>query len=143
MEPMSVRIEHYKEGLAHFGQNEFVEAIECYRRALEEDADWVDVLHALAMAQMNSGAGKAAVATGLRLVELDPDDAFAHTSLSIFYMRLSNDAEKAGEEAEAKRLIDLAEKEGAEARMISWKDELKENPDAPPPAEPGSMKVME
>ena len=42
-----------------------------------------------------------------------------------------------------KRLIELAEKEGAEARMISWKDELKENPDAPPPAEPGSMNVVQ
>jgi tetratricopeptide (TPR) repeat protein len=140
---MSERVEHYKEGLAHFGRNEFPEAIECYNRALEEDPDWVDCLHAVAMAQMNSGDGKTAVATGLRIVELDPDDAFAHTSLSIFYMRLSNDAEKAGEEAEAKRLIDLAEKEGAEARMISWKDDLKENPDAPPPAEPGSMNVVE
>ena len=86
---MSERIEHYKRGLTHFGQNEFTEAIECYNAALEEDADWVDVLHALAMSQMNSG------------------------------------------------------EEGAEARMISWKDELKENPDAPPPAEPGSMNVVQ
>ena len=140
---MSERIEHYKKGLEHFGQNRFTEAIECYNTALEEDADWVDVLHALAMAQMNSGDGEAAVATGLRIVELDPDDAFAHTSLSIFYMRLSNDAEKAGDEEEAKRLIGIAEKEGAEARMISWKEDLKENPDAPPPAAPGSMKVVE
>ena len=140
---MSDRIEHYKEGLGHFGQNKFIEAIECYNRALEEDADWVDCLHALAMAQMNSGDGEAAVATGLRIVELDPSDAFAHTSLSIFYMRLSNDAEKGGEEAEAKRLIELAEKEGAEARMISWKEELRENPDAPPPGPPGSMNVVQ
>lgn len=140
---MSDRIEHYKQGLAHFGQNEFTEAIECYGRALEEDNDWVDVLHALAMAQMNSGDGDAAVVTGLRIVELDPADAFAHTSLSIFYMRLSNDAEKGGDEAEAKRLIDLAEKEGAEARMISWKEELKNNPDAAPPGPAGSMNVVQ
>ncbi len=140
---MSEGLEHYKQGLSHFGQNEFVEAIECYNRALEGDPDWVDVLHALAMAQMNSGDGEAAVATGKRVVELDPNDAFAHTSLSIFYMRLSNDAEKAGDEAEARRLIELAEKEGSEARMISWKEELKENPDAPPPAAPGSMNVVQ
>jgi tetratricopeptide (TPR) repeat protein len=140
---MSERIEHYKEGLGHFGQNKFIEAIECYNRALEEDADWTDCLHALAMAQMNAGDGEAAVATGLRIVELDPNDAFAHTSLSIFYMRLSNDAEKGGDESGAKRLIDLAEKEGAEARMISWKEELKENPDAPPPGPAGSMDVVQ
>ena len=140
---MSEGLEHYKQGLSHFGQNEFVEAIECYKRALEGDPDWVDVLHALAMAQMNSGDGEAAVATGKRVVELDPNDAFAHTSLSIFYMRLSNDAEKAGDEAEARRLIELAEKEGSEARMISRKEELKENPDAPPPAAPGSMNVVQ
>ena len=39
--------------------------------------------------------------------------------------------------------IEAAEKEGAEARTISWKEELKENPDAPPPAEPGSMNVVQ
>ena len=140
---MSEHIEHYKEGLGHFGQNRFAEAIECYNKALESDPDWVDVLHALAMSQMNLGDADTAIATGQRIVELDPDDAFAHTSLSIFYMRLSNDAEKGGDEAEAKRLIELAEKEGAEARMISWKEELRENPDAPPPGPPGSMNVVQ
>ncbi len=140
---MSEHIEHYKEGLGHFGQNRFAEAIECYNKALEHDPDWVDVLHALAMSQMNSGQADIAIATGQRIVELDPEDAFAHTSLSIFYMRKSNTAEAAGDADEAKRLIDLAEKEGAQARMISWKEELKTNPDAAPPEAPGSMNVVQ
>jgi len=140
---MSEHIEHYKKGLEHFGQNRFKEAIECYNAALESDADWVDVLHALAMAQMNSGDADTAIATGQRIVELDPDDAFAHTSLSIFYMRKSNTAEANGDEGEAKRLIELAEKEGAQARMISWKEELKTNPDAPPPSTPGDINVVQ
>jgi tetratricopeptide (TPR) repeat protein len=140
---MSEHIEHYKKGLEHFGQNRFTEAIECYNKALEHDPDWVDVLHALAMSQMNSGQADIAIATGQRIVELDPEDAFAHTSLSIFYMRKSNTAEAAGDADEAKRLIDLAEKEGAQARMISWKEELKSNPDAPPPEAPGSMNVVQ
>ena len=58
-------------------------------------------------------------------------------------MRKSNTAEANGDEGEAKRLIELAEKEGAQARMISWKEELKTNPDAPPPSTPGDMNVVQ
>jgi tetratricopeptide (TPR) repeat protein len=140
---MSEHIEHYKEGLGHFGQGRFKEAIECYNKALEHDPDWVDVLHALAMSQMNLGDADTAISIGQRIVELDPGDAFAHTSLSIFYMRKSNSAEAAGDADEAKRLIDLAENEGAQARMISWKEELKTNPDAAPPEASGGMNVMQ
>ena len=66
---------------------------------------------------------------GKRIVELDPDDAFAHTSLSMFYQR--------------KGMIDEAEAEGAKARMLSWKEELRKNPDAPPPGPAGSMNVIQ
>ena len=39
--------------------------------------------------------------------------------------------------------IEEAEKEGAKARMLSWKEELKKNPDAPPPGPAGSMDVIQ
>ncbi len=39
--------------------------------------------------------------------------------------------------------IEDAEREGAKARMISWKEELKKNPDAPPPGPAGSMDVIQ
>jgi hypothetical protein len=84
-----------------------------------------------------------AIVIGQRICELDKDDAFAHTSLSIFYQRQSAAAEKDGDEAKARELIDLAEKEGARARMISWKEELKTNPNAVPPGPAGSMDVIQ
>ena len=59
----------------------------------------------------------------------EPDDAFAYTSLSIFLQR--------------KGLVPEAEKAAAKARMISWKEELKKNPNAPPPGPPGSMNVVQ
>ncbi|MCB9914616.1 MAG: tetratricopeptide repeat protein [Planctomycetes bacterium] len=126
---MSTRLEHYKRGMALFGENKFSEAIEAYRAALVEDPDWTDGLHGLAMAQMHAGQLDEAIATGKRIVELDADDAFAHTSLSMFYQR--------------KNMIEEAEREAAKARMISWKEELKKNPNAAPPGPAGSMDVIQ
>ena len=123
------RVTHYKEGLKLFGEGRHKEAIEVYRKALESDPDWTDGLHALAMAQMQAGLLDDAIATGLRIVELDPKDAFAHTSLSMFYQR--------------KDMIPEAEAEAAKARMLSWKEELKKNPNAPPPGPAGSMDVVQ
>jgi len=126
---MSTKIDHYKKGLALFGQNKHLEALEEYKLCLAEDPDWTDALHAVAMAQMQANLLDEAIATGKRIVELDPEDAFAHTSLSMFYQR--------------KNMIDEAEAEAAKARMLSWKQELKKNPNAPPPGPAGSMDVIQ
>jgi len=126
---MTEKIEHYKAGLALFGQDKHLEAIEEYRLCLAIEPDWTDALHAVAMAQMQANLLDEAIETGKRIVELDSEDAFAHTSLSMFYQR--------------KGMIDEAEKEAARARMLSWKQELKTNPDAPPPGPAGSMDVIQ
>ena len=86
-------------------------------------------MHGKAMALMQLERYDEAIELGLKIVELDPDDAFAHTSLSIFYQR--------------KGLIDEAEAEGAKARIISWKEELKSNPDARPPGPAGNLDVFQ
>lgn len=126
---MADRNEHYNNALKLFGENKHLEAIEEYRLALGDDPDWTDGLHGLAMSQMHAELLDEAIATGLRIVELDKNDPFAHTSLSMFYMR--------------KGLIDEAEKESAKARMVSWKLELKTNPDAKPPGPVGSMQILD
>ena len=125
---MSDHLEHYKKGLKLFGENKHVEAIAAYEAALEAKPDWEDALHALAMAYKSAERLDDAIATAKRIVELNPEDAFAYTSLSIFYMN--------------KGMIDEAEAEAAKARMVSWKQELKTNPDAPPPGPAGSMDVI-
>jgi Flp pilus assembly protein TadD len=120
---------HYLAGLKHFGQNRFEEAIAEYDKAFELKPDWADVLNAKATAQSRLGRHDEAVATIQAAIELDPNDAFAFTSLSIFLQRQGK--------------IPEAEAAAAKARMISWKEELKKNPNAPPPGPPGSMNVVQ
>ena len=125
---MSPAIDHYKAGLACFGKNQFPEAIGEFQKALAERPNWLDALHALATAQSKSGDQDAALATIARVIQSDPDDPFAYTSQSIFLQR--------------KGLIPEAEKAQAQARMASWKQDLKKNPNAPPP-DTGPMKVVQ
>ena len=119
----------YLEGLALFGKDEHDAALVKYDEALALDPDWTEALHGKAMALMRLERYDEAIEVGLRIVELDPNDAFAHTSLSMFYQR--------------KGMIEEAEAEGAKARMISWKEELKTNPDARPPGPAGSLDVVQ
>jgi len=126
---MSDRKTHYLAGLKLFGQDRHAEAIEEYRKALELSPDWTEAMHALATACSKLGRHDEAIEVVERILELEPDDAFAYTSLSIFLQR--------------KGLIPEAEKAAAKARMISWKEELKRNPQAPPPMPPGGMNVVQ
>jgi len=122
-------LEHYKQGLALFSDGKHKEAIAAYEKALELNPGWTDAMHALAMAHMNNGTLDDAIRIGKEIVEIDKNDAFAHTSLSMFWQRKGD--------------MEEAEKEAAKARMISWKEELKNNPDAPPPGPAGSMDVIQ
>jgi Flp pilus assembly protein TadD len=122
-------IELYKKALGLFGEGKHAEAVAVYDEALELRPDWEEALHGKAMALYKAERLDEAVAVGQRIVELNPNDAFAHTSLSIFFQR--------------KGMIEEAEKEAAKARMISWKEELKTNPDAPPPGPAGGMNVVQ
>lgn len=110
----------YKEGLSLYGQQKYAEAIEAYAKALELEPDWSDCLQALGMSQMNGGKLEAAFVTLTRVTELAPEDPLAFTSLSMCLQRMEK--------------IEEAEKAQAQARMLSWKQELKSNPNAPPPA---------
>jgi Flp pilus assembly protein TadD len=112
-------LEHYKQGLTLYGQQNFEGAIVEYAAALEERPDWSDCMQALGMAQMNAGQLDKALATLTRVTEMAPEDPLAFTSLSMAYVRLEN--------------IEEAEKAQAQARLLSWKQELKTNPSAPKP----------
>jgi tetratricopeptide (TPR) repeat protein len=125
---VSSPLDRYKAGLALFGKNQFAEAIAEFEQALAGRPNWLDALHALATAQSKAGDQDAALATIARVIASDPDDPFAYTSQSIFYQR--------------KGLIPEAEKAQAQARMASWKQDLKKNPNAPPP-DTGPMKVVQ
>ena len=111
--------ELYLKGLSLYGQGKHSDAIAAFEAAFEADPQRAECLQALAMAQMHAGRLQDALASVLRLTEMTPGDPQAFTSLSMIYQRLDR--------------IDDAEKAQAKARMLSWKEELKTNPKAPPP----------
>lgn len=117
----------YLEGLKLYGQQKFAEAIASYEQSLALQGDDPEVLHALATALSKSGQHDAAIAMLDKVIALTPNDPFVYTSLSVFLQR--------------KGLIPEAETAGAKARMLAWKEELKKNPNAPPPE--GGFKVMQ
>ena len=57
--------------------------------------------------------GELVAAEAQRLAEIDPDDVLAHTSLSVLYQK--------------KGMIPEAEAEGAKARVLGWKQQLKKS----------------
>ena len=119
--------ELYDEGLDLAFEGKFQEAIVKYREALQIDPDFVDAVHALAMAHAELEELDDAIAVGKRLCELVPDDILAHTSLSTFYQR--------------KGMIPEAEAEAAKAKVLDWKRQLaeqkKDKPDGTPDPDGG------
>jgi tetratricopeptide (TPR) repeat protein len=109
---MASKEDLYDEGLDLAFEGNFREAIERYRASLALDADYVDAVHALAMAHAELEELDEAIEVGKRLCELVPDDILAHTSLSTFYQR--------------KGLIKEAEEEAAKAKVLDWKRQLGE-----------------
>ncbi len=117
---MPTATDHYRQGLTHYGRRAYAEAIEAYRQALAERPDWSDCMQAMGMAQMHAGELEEALRTLQRVTELAPEDPLGFTSLSMCLQRMN-------------RIAD-AETAQAKARMLSWKQELKKNPHAPPPS---------
>jgi DNA-binding SARP family transcriptional activator len=106
------KLDYYTEGMELFAQDKLDDAVVAYRRALEEDPDYADALHALAMTYAHQGKLDDAIELGKRLIEVTPDDELAYTRLSMFYQQ--------------KGLIAEAEHIAAKARTLSWKRELRD-----------------
>jgi tetratricopeptide (TPR) repeat protein len=109
---MSAKEDLYDEGLDLAFEGKYVEAIAKYREALAVDPEFVDAVHAVAMAYSELDQLDEAIEAAKRLCELAPDDILAHTSLSTFYQR--------------KGMIPEAEAESAKAKMLDWKRQLAE-----------------
>ena len=87
-----------------FTQDRLDEAVAAYQRALREDPNYVDALHALAMTYAHQEKLDEAIQVAKKLIEIAPDDELAYTSLSIFYQQ--------------KGMIAEAEQIGAQARTL-------------------------
>ena len=94
----------YKDAFGRFVKGELAEAIAGYRAALAADDRLAIAWNGLAMALAQHGDLDGAIEAGLRLVELEPDEALGHTSLSIFYQRKGMIPEAEEEKAIATRL---------------------------------------
>jgi tetratricopeptide (TPR) repeat protein len=87
------------------------EAVAAYRESLAVDPSFTECMHGLARALQDLQRYDEAIGVAHQITELDPDDVLAHTSLSVLYQK--------------KGMIPEAEAEGAKARVLGWKQQLK------------------
>lgn len=104
--------DHYYAAIDLFGEGRLEAASGEYRKAIAADPGFTDALHGLARVLQDLERYDEAIAVARQLVETDPEDILAHTSLSILYQR--------------KGMVPEAEAEGNKARVLGWKKELRE-----------------
>jgi len=105
--------DHYYTALDLMANGHLEQAVAAYRESLTADPTFTEAMHGLARALQDLQRYDEAIEVALRLAELEPDDVLAHTSLSVLYQR--------------KGMIPEAEAEGAKARVLGWKQQLKGN----------------
>ncbi len=110
--------DHYYSALDHYAEGRLAEAIADYEAAIASDPSFLDAMHGLARAYQDSEKYDKAIAVASRIVDVDPDDVLAHTSLSILYQH--------------KGMVPEAEAEAAKARVLGWKQQLKQGKTSQP-----------
>lgn len=101
----------YYAALDLMAEGQLEKAVTAYQESLTYDRTFTEAMHGLARALQDLGRYDEAIAAAQRIAELDPDDVLAHTSLSVLYQK--------------KGMIAEAEAEGAKARVLGWKQQLK------------------
>ncbi|MGC1371946.1 MAG: tetratricopeptide repeat protein [Candidatus Sulfotelmatobacter sp.] len=104
---------HYYAALDLMADGKLEEAVIEYRQSIDADPSFTEAMHGLARALQDLQRYDDAIAVAQKIVELDPDDVLAHTSLSVLYQK--------------KGMIPEAEAEGAKARVLGWKQQLKKS----------------
>ena len=103
--------DHYYAALDLMGDGHLEQAVAAYQESLAADPTFTEAMHGLARALQDLERYDEAIAVAQRMAEIDPDDVLAHTSLSMLYQK--------------KGMIGEAEAEGAKARVLGWKQQLK------------------
>ncbi len=98
--------DYYLKGMDLFAGDHMDEAVAAFDRALEEDANYGDALHAAAMCCYHAKDLDRALKYGLRYRDVEPDNPLAYTSLSMFYHAKGwiQEAEDMGAKAQAAAL---------------------------------------
>jgi len=102
---------HYYAALDLMAEGHLEKAVAAYQESLSADPTFTEAMHGLARALQDLQRYDEAITVAQRIAEIDPDDVLAHTSLSVLYQK--------------KRMIPEAEAEGAKARVLGWKQQLK------------------
>jgi tetratricopeptide (TPR) repeat protein len=105
--------DHYYAALDLMAEGDLDKAVVAYQESLAADPTFTDAMHGLTRALQDLHRYDEAIAVAQRLAEIDPDDVLAHTSLSVLYQK--------------KGMIPEAEAEGAKARVLGWKQQLKKS----------------
>ena len=100
--------EYYFKGMDFFAEDQLDEAVEAFKKALQEDPNYGEALHAAAMCCYHRKDLEGALQYGLHFKEVEPDNPLAYTSLSMFY--------------QAKGWIEEAEDMGAKAQLAALKE---------------------
>jgi tetratricopeptide (TPR) repeat protein len=103
--------DRYYAALDLMADGKLEEAVAAYRESLAIDPTFTEAMHGLARALQDLQRYDEAIGVAQKITELDPDDVLAHTSLSVLYQK--------------KGMIPEAEAEGAKARVLGWKQQLK------------------
>lgn len=103
----------YYAALDLMAEGQLEQAVARYRDALQVDPTFTEAMHGLARALQDLQRYDEAIDVAKNIAELDPDDVLAHTSLSVLYQK--------------KGMIPEAEAEGAKARVLGWKQQLKKS----------------
>jgi Flp pilus assembly protein TadD len=104
--------DHYYQALDLYAEGRHEEAVVAYQQSLEADPTFTEAMHGLSRAYQDMNRLDDAIETANRIAQLDPNDVLAHTSLSILYQK--------------KGMVPEAEAEGNKARILGWKQQLKE-----------------
>lgn len=106
--------EYSQRGIELLASGDAIAASQAFREAIATDPQHIEAHHGLIRALRDAEEFESAVAAGLALTELTPEDPLAHTSLSIAL-------QKAGR-------IPEAEAAAARARILEWKQQLSTDP---------------
>jgi Flp pilus assembly protein TadD len=101
----------YYSALDLMAEGQLEQALTLYRESSEADPTFTEALHGLARALKDLERFDEAIEVAKKIAEIDPEDVLAHTSLSVLYQK--------------KGMIPEAEAEGAKARVLGWKQQLK------------------
>jgi len=102
---------HYYAALDLMADGQVEKSVEKYRQSIAADPTFTEAMHGLARALQDLARYDEAIAVAKGIAEIDGDDVLAHTSLSVLYQK--------------KGMIAEAEAEGAKARVLGWKQQLK------------------